>query len=541
MTRGRRFLPILLLAGPTLFLLLFFAYPLGHVLSAGVHDTEAWSWAGGDYLQGRLEVAFTQAILSVALTMALALPLAYLHHRYHVPYRRLHLALHAAPFVLPVFVVVFGIQHVFGPNGFLAGWFGIDLLTPLGPLGAVVLAHAYYNYGIATRLLVTSLDRRPRRLEDAARVLGASRFDAFVRVSLPQLRHSLLSVALLVFLFTFTSFGVVLLMGAGRVSTLETLIYQNLGGAFPEYPRAAVLGILQLVINILVLSVYIALRKREEDLEGSPLTTRRNAASRHHIIAWGALVLGMVPALAVLAGGFRVRDTWTLEPWRALLDPTHPAHVAGFHLGTATLLSLLYAAATVLLAVLLTILLAYGIDALRPGPRRTAEVLGAVPLGTSSILVGLGFLLAFGADDRLDLRGTLFVIIIAHTLIAFPFVARVLLPAKALHDRRQDEAAALLGASPWEVFRRIHIPHLAAPILVAAGFAAAISLGDFGASLILMRTDNMSLAVWIGRHDRAFDPLMKAQATALAGVLMLLAAGAYLIVERFRIQGRETF
>ena len=110
---------------------------------------------------------------------------------------------------------------------------------------------------------------------------------------------------------------------------------------------------------------------------------------------------------------------------------------------------------------------------------------------------------------------------------------RVLLPALDQHDRRLDEAARLLGAKPTEVVRRVHLPLLRAPLVVAAGFAAAISLGDFGASLLLMRPSTMGVSVWIHRIGGVgvFDPLLRAQSTALAGLLLVLAAAAYILAE----------
>ncbi|HEX2022453.1 MAG TPA: ABC transporter permease subunit, partial [Candidatus Thermoplasmatota archaeon] len=200
--RGRRLrlsLGPLLLAPPALLLAAFYAWPLAQVLADATPD--AWAWIGTPYVRSRLSTAALQAALSAALALALALPLAWLHHARRIPWGRAQMALHAAPFVLPVFVVVYGLQRAVGPGGLLDDAVGLDLLGWLGPLGAVVIAHAYYNYGFAARVLRATLDRRPRRLEDAARALGAPPRDAFLRVTLPLLLPSILAVALLVFLF----------------------------------------------------------------------------------------------------------------------------------------------------------------------------------------------------------------------------------------------------------------------------------------------------------------------------------------------------
>lgn len=531
--RGRRLrVGALLLAPPLALLAAAFAYPLAETLRAALDGADAWRWAGDAYVRSRIRIALVQALWSVALTLALAFPLAWIHHKWRLGWSRWHLALHAAPFVLPVFVVVYGVQGVLGARGLVHELTGFDALAAVGPLGAVVIAHAYYNYGFAARILHGALDRRPRRLEEAARTLGASGAGAFVRVTLPLLLPTFAAVALLVFLFTFASFGVVLFMGAGQVATLETMLYQQLGGAFPRYDRAAVLGVLQLAINFALLLAYTLLRRRQTGLERDATVMRAPAPIAARAVAWGALALGLLPAASVLVGGFRLQGEWSLEPWRALLDASHPAHLAGFDLRRAVMLSLAYAAGATLLAVALTLLLAYGLRALPRATRAPVEALAALPLGASSLLIGFGYLLAFGAGDVIDLRGSVWIIVLAHTLVAFPFVARVMLPALDLHDARLDEAAALLGASPLDVVRRVHLPLLLAPLTVAAGLAAAISLGDFGASVVLMRPDNAAVSVWIARHDVPFNPLVRAEAIALAGVLMLLASALYVGVER---------
>ncbi|MFA5943383.1 MAG: hypothetical protein WC876_02835 [Candidatus Thermoplasmatota archaeon] len=521
---------VLLLALPVAALAVGFAWPLLNVL--GSASAQGWAWVGSDYTLSRLRVAAAQAAVSVVVTLALAIPLAWLHHSRRVPASRLQLALHAAPFVLPVFVVVYGLQQTLGAGGWLDAATGVNLLGALGPFGTVVLAHAYYNYGFATRLLHATMERRPHRLEEAAAVLGAPPTVAFLRTTAILLGPAILGIAVLVFLFAFASFGTVLLLGGGEVSSTETLVYQQLGGVFPHTDRAAALGTLQLGLNGLLLLGYAALQRKVR-LPAEPQRTPPLASGARRTISWATVALGLAPALAVLIGGFRFGGRWSLEPWRALTQAGHPSHLAGFSLAHALAVSLGYALATVTLALLLTVLLAYAARRLGRA-RAVADALAGLPLGGSSLLVGLGFLLTFGAGSAVDLRAWPGLVVAAHTLVAFPFTARVLLPALRTIDTRLDEAAASLGASPVAVAWRVHRPLLAAPLAAAAGFAAALSLGDYGASLLLMRPSTMSLAVWTLRHDRPFDPLAHAQAVALAGLLAVLAATALVAVELVR-------
>jgi thiamine transport system permease protein len=524
------------LAAPAAVLLAFFAWPVAHVLAAALQGTDAWTWVStSPYVRSRLRVAVAQAVLSTLLALALAAPLAWLHHRRSLPANRLLLSMHAAPFVLPVFVVVFGLQATLGAHSLLAGLTGFDLMGAIGPLGAVVVANAYYNYGMAARLLHAALERRPRRLEEAALTLGAPPRHALWRVTVPLLLPALLAIALLVFLFSFASFGVVLYLGQGQVATLETLLYENLGGAFARTDRAALLALLQMVLNGLLLGAYFRLHRRFAWRDDAPVA--RQPAGVWRVGAPLLAAVALVPVLAVLVDAFHVRGSWSLEAWRALLDPSHPAHLAGFSLAHALLVSLGYALAASLLALALTLLLAYGS---RGRWRDGVEALAALPLGTSSLVLGLGLALAYGAGSLMDLRGTYLVVLAAHILVALPFTARVVVPALHGLDPHLDESASLLGAPPLHRVLRLHLPLLRPALAVALGTAAALSLGDFGASLLLSTPDTMGLSVWIARHGGpgSFDPLHRAESVALAAVLLALTAGAYLAFEFLRPRAR---
>jgi len=159
-----------------------------------------------------------------------------------------------------------------------------------------------------------------------------------------------------------------------------------------------------------------------------------------------------------------------------------------------------------------------------------------LPLGTSAVTVGFGLLITM--DRRpLDLRGSWVLIPVAHALVALPFVVRVVLPALRAVEPRLRDAAATLGAPPWRVWRAVDLPVLRRPLLAGAGFAFAISLGEFGATSFLTRIGNETMPLAIARLLGRPSPLNLAQADALATVLMVLTLVAVLAVDRLRGEG----
>ncbi len=189
-----------------------------------------------------------QAALSTVLTVLVAMPGAYLFARYRFRGRRVLWALTIVPFVLPTVVVGAAFLALLGPRS----PFGLRLEHTIW---AILLAHVFYNYAVVLRIVGGFWAQLDPRLETAARMLGASPWAAFRHVTLPLLRPAIASAASIVFLFTFTSFGVVLLVGGPQFATLEVEIYRQTAQLL-DLRAAATLALVQLVALCALLLVY---------------------------------------------------------------------------------------------------------------------------------------------------------------------------------------------------------------------------------------------------------------------------------------------
>ena len=119
----------------------------------------------------------------------------------------------------------------------------------------ILLAHVFYNYSVALRLLSAYWQNLPPSLTQAAQMLGASPGRAFVEVTLPLLRPAILAAAALVFTFTFTSFGVIVVLGGPRFATLEVEIYRQAVNLF-NLPVAAALSLWQILFTFILMLFY---------------------------------------------------------------------------------------------------------------------------------------------------------------------------------------------------------------------------------------------------------------------------------------------
>jgi len=158
----------------------------------------------------------------------------------------------------------------------------------------------------------------------------------------------------------------------------------------------------------------------------------------------------------------------------------------------------------------------------------------------SAVTVGFGFLITLD-HPPVDLRSSPLLVPIAQALVAIPFVVRTVTPVLRAIDPRLREAAAMLGASPARAWREVDVPIAARALLVAAGFAFAISLGEFGATIFIVRPDKPTLPVEIYRLLGQPGPLNFGAAMAASVILMALTALAILTIERLRVGDVGTF
>ncbi|GAA2717756.1 iron ABC transporter permease [Streptomyces luteosporeus] len=531
-----------LMAGPLAFFGIFFAYPVAAIVARGLKDGDQWQLARigevlGDPATGHV-LWFTtwQAAASTALTLLLALPGAYVFARFDFPGKQLLRAVVTIPFVLPTVVAGSAFLALLGRGGLLDELWGVRLDTTVW---AILLAHVFFNYAVVVRTVGGLWAQLDPRQEEAARVLGAGRLTAWRRITLPALAPAVAAAALMVFLFTFTSFGVVQILGGPRYATLEVEIYQQTAQLL-DLPTAAVLTLLQfLAVAVLLLVHARTVRRREATLRlvDAARTARRPRGAAQWTLL--ASVLAVIALLLILPLAVLVErsldgpDGYGLTYYRALAS-------AGGTAGTFVVApleaignSLAYAAAATAVAVVIGSLAAAALTRREGRLVRGFDALLMLPLGTSAVTVGFGFLIALD-EPPLDLRTSWILVPLAQALVGVPFVVRTVLPVLRAVDTRLREAAAVLGASPLRAWREVDLPMVGRALAVAAGFAFAVSLGEFGATVFIARPDSPTLPVAVARLLGRPGALNYGQAMALSTILMLVCAAALLVLERVR-------
>ena len=544
----------LMAALPLSFLAVFYFYPLAKIFLVSFTSTGLWDTGGlhklfttGIYAR-TLWFTFWQAALSTLLTLVAALPGAYVFARYRFPGKSLLKALTTIPFVLPTVVVAVAFRALLGPRGLINTWWiqaGFD--EPLIQIDQTVifilLAHVFYNYTLVVRIVGGFWSRLDPAMVEAARMLGASHRQSFFKITLPLLMPAVTAAALLIFTFCFTSFGVILILGGPRNATLEVEIYRQAMHLF-NLPLAAALSLIQIVFTFILMYVYTWLGRRtavslhpvssSQTLSG-PRTKSEKILVLGNVL-FMLLLLGL-PLAAPVIRSLTSTDGFSLVFYRALLNNAS-GDVFFVRPGQAIFNSLAFAATAMMLSLVLG--LAASVFLCGPSSRVTGflDPLFMLPLSTSAVTLGFGFILALNKPP-LDLRTSPALVPIAHALVAFPFVVRSILPALRSLPENLRESAAILGASPWRVWRHVDLPIIGRALLVGAVFAFAVSMGEFGATTFVARPQSPTMPLAIFRFLGQPGAMNYGQALAMSTLLMIITGGGFLFLERFRVGPAE--
>ncbi len=528
---------------PLLFLAFAFFLPLANVFVLGVRVDGRWTLANlqavlsDPYVRHLFSFTALQAFLSTLLSFVLGFPLGWFLTRYRFPGKGVVKAFTLAPFVLPPITVALGFFLFFGHTGYLNNAlrrvFGLEEppLRLLYSLWAIVLAHAFYNAPVFARFVHAAWSALDPALEEVPAVLGVRRLRAFFTVTLPLLLPAIFSAAALVFVLCFLSFAIPLSLGGARYATVEVGIYLH-ARVYLDFSRAAALGMVQVFVTLGLAYLYVRggglWSGRQERLR--PVPTQPFLSRPAHIlwVPWLLLsaLLFLGPMGAVIADSFG-RPLAGNPPgfgwYRAIFSAEQNPFI-----GTSPLGSILVSLEVAGLSTLLALFLGLGVSgALRVFRSRALEAVLMAPMAISSVVLGLALLLAFRRPPFSYLPDK-FALVLAHGLMFYPFVVRIVRPIWEGLTPSWVEAARTLGAGRLRAFLTVEVPLLSQALLVAGAFSLALSLGEMTAAAMLSQGELVTVPLSIYRFlsARRFGA-----ASAMATLLILLTVAAVAVWE----------
>ncbi len=489
-----------------------------------------------------LSFSVKEACISSLGSLLLAFPGAYFFGRYEFPGKKLLRSIMILPFMFPGILVVLGMIVFYGRNGLLNHF--LSWLTPDGGLQfqslygfwGIILAHIFYNFSFCLRLLSESWERIDPRLREASKVLGAGVFATLRRITIPLLLPTISYLFALVFLYSFLSFTIVLVLGGYLYKTFEVLIYIEYNHKL-NFDRASMIAAVQIVLLAGVLflqNIFNRKNKRQVNIyrELPKLSMKKRPLAT--LVFQNYLLLVTVffagPLITILSRSLNssglAGTQLTLDNYRLLFQEGFKFTV-GTNFPELIGVSLLIA----LTVAVISISLAY----ITAGYRRNnswgwLDIWFQLPLGISFLTF------AFGIAVLGKPLPNWVLIVWAQVFLVFPLVYSILSSARHEFGDSLMEAAATLGANPITIFRTVEFPMMKKAVGTAFAYAIALSLGDLTSVLVLGngKVNTISLAVYqlIGHYRFA-------QATALGSIYILLSLLLFIVIEQRSSKNRS--
>ena len=520
-----------------------------------------------------LRFTLLESLFSVILTLIIGLPLAWQLGRYEWKYISIIRSLISIPFVMPAIVAAMGFLALIDQGGPLDK-IGIDLRTESGLIGnissitgmentghfiALIIAHAWFNISLVVRMVEPTLSTMDPRWEEQIRLLpaGNSRLGRVKNLWLPFIGPAIACASALCFVFSFTSFALVKWLTPTK-STLESLMADS-GGTAGIYnyridTSEIVLAVCLVQLIILVTALAITSRlQRKHSLrhaivsESSARKSRGKASFFGKAVLTGGLTFTLLPLILVAISSFVVQTVkngaisseFTLDAWKNAWQGDNST----LSIPEALSNSLIYALMTLIFSIIIGWIIASSINRLEnSGNMKLAKIVDMIslaPLAISAVMIGLGILLGILRWNP-GMFNWFLIPVIPHVLLTTPFVVRVMLPAIRSLDISFEEQAKMLGLSPTKVWIHSRLSFLLGPLAVSSSLTIAFSLGEFGATWILVRSgswDTLSILVDQLMGQPKFNPLVYPMAMASATVLMALTFVLFLLAEKVRPDG----
>lgn len=464
-----------LLIAPLAFVALFFVMPVGNTFITFLRTKEFIEVLSHRSSLSIIWFSLWQAILSTVATLAIGLPATWALSRFTFFGSRLALGILTAPFVLPSVVVAAGVLALHESSG----------VTP------IIWAHVVFNVAVVVRIVGPRWSLLDERIENAAATLGAPPSRIFTQVVWPYISQATLSASALVFTYCFTSFGVIVILGGLSRRTMESEIFIQ-AVRLGDTRTATALAAIQAVIvgSVLFLTRRIAgTASTSLRVHGSrKLSTKPRHRQNVVLISFTACAIVAAPLTAPIYRSFFNGQEFTASAWRTIFSGTLPSLAVSTQevIGTSMLFAFATAFICIPLALLTTSVLATN--------KSLLNILTSLPLCISAATVGIGLIITFDADP-IAWRGERWLIPVVHALIALPLAIRVLEPAISAIPQSLRHAASTLGSTPMRTWATVELPIVRPALLRASGLAMAISLGEFGATSFLTRSNSTTLPI----------------------------------------------
>lgn len=479
--------------------IIYIIFALVVPFTLNLHFAGGVSWSAITDNFGKIRFTIFQAFLSSVLTALLGLPGAYLvgRTRLNNVVRRVFRVMSSIPFVLPGITMAIGFFLTFGKSGIyskLLNSLGINVQI-LYTFTAILLGHVFYNFPLFIRIVGEAWENIDGYVVEAAKLDGSSKWDIFLNIEFPLLIPSILRAFFLTYIYTFTSFSVVLILGGVQYSTIEVAIYMYSRITF-DFKAASTLMVFQLLF-ISLLGYFVSIRKEVHE--------KHFHTHLEKFPKWGYVffviyvMLIFIPLLySALSGFLDYYGKFSLTNFRIFLSE-NLEYLVGTTIGQMILYTILISSIASGISIIISVIAGY-----YSSRGKKINYILLLPAAMSSVTIAFSYVL-------LNLP-VLLKIILTHSLIVLPITFGIIESGWRSIPDNIIEASKVDGANTFKTFTKIILPLLKNFIFTAFVYSFTISVGETSGTLTLIEPPIMTFSTVVFR-------LMSSRNTEIAMVL----------------------
>ena len=493
------------------FLACFTIYPL-IILLRNINFDDVTTLVNSPQFYSMLTNSLLIALISTVISVSLALLFAWCIQRTNIKHKNLLNLLFTVPMLIPTISHGMGLALLWGDNGVLTNLLGINI--HIYGFNGMIIGFVLYSFPIAFLLISDIFQYEDYTLYEAAEVLGLSKIQQFLKITMQNLKRPIVSAFFAVFTMVFTDYGIPLAIG-GKVLTLSSYMYREVIGLL-NFSTGAFLGSVLLIPAFIAFLCDLKLKERISNTISKPYMVRVNK-NRDFIASFLSVLMTLFILLPVLA--FILLSVVKQYPLNLSLSFKH--FETAFNLGvgkycinsiTIALLTALIGSAIIYYAAFITS------KSKKTLPIAMLHLISMLSLAIPGIVLGLSYTLAFKSSP---IYGGLIILVLVN-IIHF-FSSPYLMAYNSLNQLNVnlEDVRTVLGISKLSMVIDVYIPNTQETIIEMFAYLFVNAMVTISAVSFLANYKVMPVALLIPQ----FDAQSMIEVTSIISLIILCSNG----------------
>jgi iron(III) transport system permease protein len=527
----------------TVFVLVFFiGYPLGNLIRTSLYNLQTHSYTLNCYIQTFTDEEFLKvftntfklAFMVVFFSFLFAIPMAWGVARTDMPLKKTVRSLVVLTFAIPSFLGTIGWITLLGPragklNLMLMHLFNLEK-SPFNIFSfeGVVFCASLYAYPVLFFVVTSALENMDASFEDAAQILGASRFRVLMSTTLPIVAPAIISGCILIFLEALVIFGVVIFLGTSiGFDTVSTKVFRLFFEIVPNFERAAALSVPLFLVTcaILIFQKKFIGKKQYTVIMGKAAQPQliKMGPLKYLLCGYCFLFISLsvfLPSLALLSFSLSkvVGYPLSLENFTLTNFASIFSDQTSFR---AFKNSFILALSATMICLALSVVISWIVQRSTIPGRGSLSFMTMLSMSFPGVVLGVALVLAF-TNYPLRLYGTLWLFLLGYFIKGLPMAFMYTQAALTQLGEDLELASRILGASWLRSIRDVTAPLMSGSLLSAGIIIFILKFRDMPLSMFLYSSGNEVVAVLIYQYQEKGEYTMMAAGAIIILILSLL-------------------